>query len=921
MAGPGGDSNVEVKFGGSTTGLDAASNKAVQDVEKVGKSTTGLGGIFRKAGQGFKSFVGEIKGGWAEGWKKGVAEAIAANNALDISSVKTAASVGSLGGTLLKFAGAAAAALSIPAIVAWGQSFGDAVERLDQTAAKLGMTSIEVSKWNSLAVTAGLNTEAFASSAGRLERSMVMAASGGKQQQAVFRALGIDITKTRTTSEALLQISDKFSTMADGPKKTALAIAALGRTGAELIPILNGGREALEAQFKTADELGAVVNERFLEAGRAVDEASDTMTLGLQGVQNTLFTELGPAIAVVINYINGLIKGFMESYRSGGVAKTMIDAIVISFKIVVSIITGVITGFQQLWHIGVAALQGILGTIYTVGSALGKLLSGDFSGVRDAWVNGFRGTGRAMAVEGEKALDLGRQWQGSMRDLWSAPTPTGPKPAAGGGGDLAVAGLGGGGGKPKGKTAEQLAREARRIAEEALRDQLEDLSYQMDMARDNYDEQMRLEEEKLAKLKEFYGADSREYIRELRTKEKMERDHQLELVRLAQQRITALATMEQTRLDTDNQLAQIELAKKRDHFGALDQMGAVSGRQRIDQLRQFAAEETALQAQTEQRIFEIKAQSIRDQLALANLPLEQQRALTAQLEQLTVEHEGRMAIIRANAAAETARINDQAAAQTLAKWQGIVDPISSALDGFLGSMMTKSATFGQALLQMGDSILQSFVSMGVKALAKWVAMELAKTSATSVGVATRTGVEAAGAATSNTISAMSAIKQIAHKAAVAAAGAYAAIASIPIVGPFLAPAAAAAALFGVYKLGQMVFSAKDGEGEVPYDGAQYTLHKKEMVLPAKFATPLRSMLAGGGPQLSGLGSRASEVGSEVRSQMASSRGGDSTFNYQPTHNNQDTSLDDLLRKEGSTLRKWFRNEVRNNKFGMLGEPA
>lgn len=918
MAGPGGNSDVEVKFGGSTTDLDAASNRAVQDINKVGTSAGGLKGMFQRAGQGFKTMVSDFRSGWSQGWKEGTAEAIAANKALADSNNATGMSATSLGSKFMAVGAAIGAALSIPALVMWAQRMGDATERLDQTAAKLGMTAIEVSKWNSLATTAGLNTEAFATSATRLNRAMVMAASGGKQQQAVFNALGIDITKTKTASEALLQISDKFQSMPDGPKKTALAMAALGKSGAELIPILNGGRQALEENFKTAESLGAVVNEKFLEAGRAVDDASDTMTLGLQGVSNTLFAELGPAIAVVINYLNGMIKGFMDSYRSGGQAKMMVDLIVISFKAVITVIMTVITGFQQLWHIGVAALQGILGTIYTVGTALGKLLSGDFSGMKEAWANGFKGTGAAMSVEFDKALALGQNYRKNMQNLWNGAAPVGPKPAAPtDDGGLGIAGLGGAGSKKKDDSA-QRAREARRIAEEALRDELEDLSYKQDMARENYDEQMRLEEEKLAKLKAFYGEDSREYIRELRNKAKMERDHQQEVVRIAQQRINALATLEQSRTDTANQLNQIRLSSEREHFDAMDQMGLVSGRKRIEQMRTFAAQEAQMQLDYEQRIYDIKAKAIRDQLALGNLPLEQQRILLAQLEQLQVEHEGRMAVIRGNAAAETARINDRAAQQTLQKWQNIVDPIAGALDGFLGSMISKSATFGQALLQMGDQILQSFVSMGVKALARWVAMELAKTSATTAGVATRTSVEAAGAATSTSISALSAIKMIAHKAAVAAAGAYAAIAGIPVVGPFLAPAVAAAALFGVYKLGQSIFSARDGAGEVAEDGQMFQLHKKEMVLPAKFASPLRAMLTN--PQLSGLGTKSAEVGSEIRNQ-STNRNGDSNFYYQPTHNNQDMSLDNLLRREGSTLRKWFRNEVRNNKFGMLGEPA
>jgi hypothetical protein len=76
-------------------------------------------------------------------------------------------------------------------------------------------------------------------------------------------------------------------------------------------------------------------------------------------------------------------------------------------------------------------------------------------------------------------------------------------------------------------------------------------------------------------------------------------------------------------------------------------------------------------------------------------------------------------------------------------------------------------------------------------------------------------------------------------------GVYASIAQIPIVGPVLAPAAAAAALYGVIKLGQSIFSARDGIGTVPYDDAPFLLHRNEMVLPANLASPLRAMLQGG----------------------------------------------------------------------------
>jgi len=123
--------------------------------------------------------------------------------------------------------------------------------------------------------------------------------------------------------------------------------------------------------------------------------------------------------------------------------------------------------------------------------------------------------------------------------------------------------------------------------------------------------------------------------------------------------------------------------------------------------------------------------------------------------------------------------------------------------------------------------------------------ETAKTGATAAGAAARTGVEAAAAATTTGFNLASTLQTVGMNAVKAATGAYAAIASIPVVGPILAPAAAAAALAGVYALGRSVFSAQDGFGSVPYDGAMTELHKEEMVLPAQYANPLRDQLVDG----------------------------------------------------------------------------
>ncbi|WP_217433737.1 hypothetical protein, partial [Caulobacter sp. S45] len=80
------------------------------------------------------------------------------------------------------------------------------------------------------------------------------------------------------------------------------------------------------------------------------------------------------------------------------------------------------------------------------------------------------------------------------------------------------------------------------------------------------------------------------------------------------------------------------------------------------------------------------------------------------------------------------------------------------------------------------------------------------------------------------------------------------VAATPVVGPVLAPAAAATALASVLEFGGQVVSAAGGWGQVPYDGALASLHKDEMVLPSTLASPLRSALGdGSGPSFAGAG--------------------------------------------------------------------
>ena len=267
----------------------------------------------------------------------------------------------------------------------------------------------------------------------------------------------------------------------------------------------------------------------------------------------------------------------------------------------------------------------------------------------------------------------------------------------------------------------------------------------------------------------------------------------------------------------------------------VDRMGAAAGITGFGDNAQATAAAAAQQQQIEaaRNAVALQGEQTRASLAALTAPTQITEATTAQT------------------AAEAARTNIAAGAvQARAGLEATATPglvaTATGAQTAVETAKTTATVTGVATRTGVESTALGTLS-GVKAAetAVHATAESAKTGATVAGAATRTATEAAASTAAKGFSISTALTDIASNAVRAATGAYAAIAGIPVVGPVLAPAAAAAALYGVYALGKSMFSAEQGFGSVPYDGAVTELHKEEMVLPAKYANPLRDGLVNG----------------------------------------------------------------------------
>jgi hypothetical protein len=216
-------------------------------------------------------------------------------------------------------------------------------------------------------------------------------------------------------------------------------------------------------------------------------------------------------------------------------------------------------------------------------------------------------------------------------------------------------------------------------------------------------------------------------------------------------------------------------------------------------------------------------------------------------------------------------IEDQADNAEVQAWQNAERQITSSEDTLINDIFTKRQSLNADLLQLAGQLVEKEIESDVtmwteKALqavlgserikvteqggalwnllfnqqdvAQTTTTEAAKTGAVTAGVTSRTAIEKSGAAMGLATQATTGSSAIMNDAYQAAAATYAAVAQIPVIGPFLAPEAAGVAFGAVMSFDSLV-GMDVGAWELPSD-MPAMLHKGEMVVPQNFAEGLRS---------------------------------------------------------------------------------
>jgi hypothetical protein len=194
--------------------------------------------------------------------------------------------------------GALAGAAGVAALTRFVQQGIDAADALDDVAQKSGIAVESLSALGYAAKIEGINVEAFGGSITKLNVNLQAAAQGSKEMQLAFAAVGISASEINNIrpDEAFRRIAEAFANLSDGSEKSALAVRLFGKSGADLIPLLNGGAAGLSRAAEEARRFGLIVSSETAAAAGQFNDNLARLKLSAEGLGVVIGTAVLPSL-------------------------------------------------------------------------------------------------------------------------------------------------------------------------------------------------------------------------------------------------------------------------------------------------------------------------------------------------------------------------------------------------------------------------------------------------------------------------------------------------------------------------------------------------------------------------------------------------------------------------------------------------
>jgi hypothetical protein len=315
-----------------------------------------------------------------------------------------------ISGVGMRMAGLGAA--MITPLLGAARVFSEMGDTLAKMSARTGISVEALSELGFVAHQSGSDLESLEIGVKRMQKAIAGAATGSKEATAMLAHLGLTVADLSSLSpeEQFKLIADRISKIDNPTMRAAAALQLFGRSGTNLLPVINRGAAGIEALQEEARRLGLTIS---TTDAKAAEVFHNTLNALWQTVKRGVFAvgaELAPTLKDLATWVTDLVvrgTAWIKVNRGLIVAVLKIAAVVVTAGVAlvvlgyaVSTIGAIFTGLGAIVA-GIGTALSLLGTVLGfILSPLGLVITGAAAlGAYLVWASG--AGGKALAWLGE----------------------------------------------------------------------------------------------------------------------------------------------------------------------------------------------------------------------------------------------------------------------------------------------------------------------------------------------------------------------------------------------------------------------------------------------------------------------------------------------------------------------------------------
>ena len=251
--------------------------------------------------------------------------------------------------TGMKIAGASviAGTVAVGGIKKFADGIASAGDRVDKMSQKIGLSRKGFQEWDFIMSQNGMSIDTLKMGMKTLVNSATQAAAGAGKGAENFKLLGISVKgsggKMKDQETLFNEAVKKLQAMKDGTDKARIANELFGRSGSEMMPLLNGQAGSVDDLRKKYKEYGMGLSDAAVDAAVKYTDLKDQISRSMSGIAAEIGGEVLP---IIVQALEGFTKRLPEIRKTiKGVIGTVKPFIPLIMKLAVALpVAGVAFG-------------------------------------------------------------------------------------------------------------------------------------------------------------------------------------------------------------------------------------------------------------------------------------------------------------------------------------------------------------------------------------------------------------------------------------------------------------------------------------------------------------------------------------------------------------------------------------------------